>query len=233
MIIDSLSLLIPTKNDHLSLCQNLQKIINFLVNNIENYEVLIISNGSTNKSIEYINNSILNYEFVKHIIIKNAGKGLAIKIGLNEAKYNNIFFTDADCSVGIDEMLKFIKNGKLIAPLVIGNRRNINSSNVDTPLIRKITGFVYIKVFNTLFKTNIEDTQCGFKGVDKEIFKKATNISFNGFTFDAELIILALKNNLKICQVPVNYKHNSDSKVSVIKDSFKMFRDLLILYKKY
>lgn len=233
MIINSLSLLIPTKNDHLRIAENIQKILDFLSNNIENYEVLIISNGSTNKSIEYIDNLTINYEFVKHIKVKNPGKGLAIKIGLNDAKYNNVIFTDADCSVEIHEMSKFIKNGRFLAPLVIGNRRNINSLNENTPIIRRLTGFVYIKVFNRLFKTDIEDTQCGFKGIDKEIFKNAKSISFNGFTFDAELIILALKSNIKICQVPVNYKHNSDSKVRILKDSFKMFKDLLVLYKKY
>lgn len=233
MIINKLSLLIPTKNDHLRINQNLLKIINFLKNNIENFEILIISNGSTKDSIEYINNLTQNYEFVKHIVIKNSGKGLAIKVGLNEAMYNSVIFIDADCSVEIHELSKFIKNGKLKAPLVIGNRRNANSMNINTPLTRRITGFIYIKIFNFFFKANIEDTQCGFKGIDKDSFKNATSISFEGFSFDAELIILAIKNKIKICQVPVNYKHDFNSKVRILNDSIKMFIDLIVLYKKY
>ena len=107
-IIDNLSVVIPTKDDHLRIKENLNLIIQFLSENIKQYEIIIVSNGSTVDSVDSINKQIYNFDSISHKIIQTAGKGLAIKTGIKHSKFNNVLFTDADSSVDIMEFKKFV-----------------------------------------------------------------------------------------------------------------------------
>ena len=91
------------------------------------------------------------YSFCKHIVINKKGKGLAIKQGINQSTYHNLLISDADFSVNIFEFTKFVNSGKLISGLVSGNRRNKNSENLSSPMLRKLTGYFYIKLVQIIF----------------------------------------------------------------------------------
>ena len=156
---------------------------------------------------------------------------MAIKTGIKHSKFNNVLFTDADSSVDIKEFKKFVSGGKLKSGFVIGNRRNKKSENINSPIIRNLSGTVYLKLINFIFKVEIEDTQCGFKAVDKNIFLNCVEFQTDGFSFDIELILLAKSNNINIIQVPVTYIHNKESKVSIFRDTFKMINDLYKISK--
>ena len=232
-IINELSLVIPTKDDHLKVEKNLIPVYDFLKNFVENFEILIISNGSTKSSINYIDNFIQAFDYINHHKINISGKGAAVREGITNSKYDNVLFSDADFSVKINEFSKFVSNQKLKSPLVIGNRRNKVSVNKKTPFLRKITGHAYIKLINILFSLNIEDTQCGFKAIDKKLFSKCDTFKTNGFSFDIEIILLAESQDVSIIEVPVEYVHDSDSKVSVLIDTFKMLIEILSIKKNF
>ena len=123
-IINELSLVIPTKDDHLKVEKNLIPVYDFLKKFVENFEILIISNGSTKSSINYIDNFIQDFDYINHHKINISGKGAAVREGITNSKYDNVLFSDADFSVKINEFSKFVSNQKLKSPLVIGNRRN-------------------------------------------------------------------------------------------------------------
>ena len=231
-LLDNLTLIIPTKNDHLRVQENLRENIDFLKKNIKNFEVLIISNGSTLDSLAFIDDLIKTYRFIRHLKINSSGKGLAIKTGLINSKFNINLFMDADSSVRINEFKKFVKNNQLQSPFVIGNRKNSLSRNIGSPIIRKITGDIYLKIIQVMFKIGLEDTQCGFKAIDKSKFLTYKNLNVEGFSFDIELILLARTENINIIEIPVTYTHNNDSKVNVYIDTFKMLFDLIKI-KKY
>ena len=230
-LLDNLSVVIPTKNDHIRIKENLDSIIHFLNQNIKQYEIIIVSNGSTTDSVDSINKLIYSFDFISHKSIQDSGKGLAIKNGIEHSKFNNILFTDADSSVEIKEFKNFVKDKKLKSGFVIGNRKNIKSENLNSPLIRNLSGTIYLNLIKIFFKIDIEDTQCGFKAIDKKIFQTCTDFVTNGFSFDLELILLAKSNNIKITQVPVTYIHNKESKVSIFRDTFKMINDLYKISK--
>ena len=81
-----------------------------------------------------------------------------------------------------------------------------------------------------MFNLNIEDTQCGFKALDKKQFNECIQFKTNGFSFDLELIVLAKLNNIEITEVPVKYVHNKNSKVKPIKHTFLMFFEVFKIY---
>ena len=68
-LLSDLTVIIPTKNDHYRIEENLQKLLDYLKFNIQNFEILIVSNGSSLLSVEYIDNLILGLENIKHLKI--------------------------------------------------------------------------------------------------------------------------------------------------------------------
>lgn len=232
-LLNDLTLIIPTFNDDERIKYNISKIINFLDAYISKYEVLIVSNGSSQKSKDNIEEIIKKNKNLKHLILNKPGKGLAVKKGINESKYQNILFIDADCSVEIYELKKFTRDNSLISPFVLGNRKSSDSQDLNSPLLRKVSGYLYVKFINLLFKLDIDDSQCGFKAINKKIFTNCNEFTSKGFSFDLELIVLAKISNVQISQIPVKYIHNQNSKVRVLRDSVSMIIEAFQLKKIY
>jgi len=140
---------------------------------------------------------------------KNKGKGEAIKTGLEFLKKNDfdhVVLIDADMQYSPEEAIKLLtplKEGK--ADFVVGYR---NWKNI--PFRHKLGNFVWRNSFNILFGTKFKDTNCGFMALNKKAVKKIKNIG-GGYIIENQLFVEALKNKLKIEQVPVsvNYKNKS------------------------
>ena len=98
----------------------------------------------------------------------------------------------------------------------------------NEPEYRHLTG----RVFNTLVRwlalPGLQDTQCGFKcfraEVVEEVFPRQT---IEGWTFDVEVLYIARRQGYQIREIPIDWFFNPDSKVRVLRDSWRMFRDLL------
>tara|TARA_B100000886_G_C20426230_1_gene494174 strand:+ start:7147 stop:7839 length:693 start_codon:yes stop_codon:yes gene_type:complete len=222
----SISVIIPSKNDEDVFLKNYPSIKEFLISKEWDFEIILVSNGSKDSNLKLINPDELD---INHITTDLSGKGRAIKFGIEKSIYDNLLFMDADSSVSINELEKFVHKNNFIDDVVIGTRRTRNSKNLKTPFIRKISGFMYIFLVNLLFSLNISDTQCGFKVFKKSDYLKIRKISFNNFSFDVELLVRFKEKNFTIVEIPVDYIHNSESNVKLFKDSITMFIDLLKL----
>ena len=140
---------------------------------------------------------------------KNKGKGEAIKTGfefLKKNDFDHVVLIDADMQYSPEEAIKLLtplKEGK--ADFVVGYR---NWKNI--PFRHKLGNFVWRNSFNILFGTKFKDTNCGFMALNKKAVKKIKNIG-GGYIIENQLFVEALKNKLKIEQVPVsvNYKNKS------------------------
>jgi len=74
------------------------------------------------------------------------------------------------------------------------------------------------------------DTQCGFKAFRLDVCRPILKAAkADGFGFDVELLYLAQQANLRMHEIPVRWNHNEGSKVHVIYDSFRMFREVVEL----
>tara|TARA_X000000368_G_C23051924_1_gene721857 strand:+ start:2608 stop:3303 length:696 start_codon:yes stop_codon:yes gene_type:complete len=223
----SISVIIPSKNDEEIFLTNLNQIQTYLKKQQWKYEIILVSNGSSKENNLLIDSKKeINF---KHLKLEESGKGLAIKHGIKNAIGDYILFMDADCSVAINELDKFIDKNQLIDEVVIGTRRTKDSLNLHTPFVRRLSGAIYISLVKFLFKLNVTDTQCGFKLFKRKDYLMLENIRFNNFSFDIELLVNFNNANLNIKEVPVDYIHNLDSKVMVIQDSLSMFFDLIKL----
>jgi len=233
----TLSIIIPCYNEMANLRIGvLDKIDLFLKKQKYTSEVVIVDDGSTDGSIEFIEKFEKTRPNFK--ILKNAhlGKAGAVTAGMLEAKGEYCLFTDMDQATPIEEansLLKYVKDYDVI----IGSR---NSKRQGAPFTRQImaNGMIILRKIIVGIPA-INDTQCGFKLFKKDaankIFTKINSLK-KGFKqisgsavtagFDVELLLIAQKMGFKIKEVPVEWLYVETRRVSPVKDSVEGLKDL-------
>jgi len=234
-----LSVIIPAYNEEKRLPKTLKEINEYLKKQPFESEIIVVSDGSTDRTCQVVENLKSQIGNLKLICEKiNRGKGYGVKIGMLEAKGEFRLFTDADNSTSIDQIEKIWPGFKKGADIVIGSR-DVKGAILDPPqpLFRRFVG----EGFKLLRKIivglwEIEDTQCGFKCFTK---KAAENIfpkcKIDRFAFDPEILLLAKKMGYKIKEIPVYWRNDPESKVklkSIIKMAIDLIKIRLNLLKK-
>ncbi|MFW6282989.1 MAG: dolichyl-phosphate beta-glucosyltransferase [Minisyncoccales bacterium] len=236
-----LSVVIPSYNEAERLPSTLKDIDNYLKKVDYNYEIIVVSDGSTDKTAQKIRELMKEINNLRLIDRKeNKGKGYTIRQGLLESKGEYRLFTDADNSTSIDQVEKIWPEFKDGADIVIGSRDIEGAKLVPPqPWWRQRVGDIFnLMVQTTLGLWGIWDTQCGFKAFKKEVVETILpKCRIDGFAFDPEILILARKEDFKIKEIPIEWKNDPDSKVG-FSSMFKMGKDLFkirfnLLTKKY
>lgn len=222
----NVSLVIPAYNEREIILDTIREVSAKLAELTADYEVLIVDDGSTDGMAEAVRDCG-NPRVRLESYSPNHGKGRAVRVGMLAARGDIILCTDADLAYGVDvfaAMLKRFEDSG--ADLVIGSRRINGEGYKNYPPLRVLTS----KCFGLLARTVSGlkyDTQCGIKGYRRDpaqrIFSKC---STDGFSFDFEVLMRADKLGLKVEQLPVSVINFRESKVNVIKDSLRMFRDV-------
>lgn len=225
-----LSVIIPAYNEEKRISRTIEDIENYLKNQNFESEIIIVSDGSTDKTVEVVKSFSNKFKNLKIIDYKeNKGKGFGVREGILKAQGEFRIFTDADNSTPISEIEKFWKEFEMGADIVIGSRE-IKGAILDPPqpLFRRFVGecFKFLrKIIIGLWE--IQDTQCGFKCFKKETVERVfPKCKIDRFAFDPEILILAKKAGYKIKEVPIYWRNDLMSKVK-IKSIFKMAIDLI------
>ena len=220
-----ISLIIPAYNEENRLGKTLNTVFEYLTKNYSNFEILVVDDGSKDKTIEVAK------QFSVNVIAqpKNLGKGAAVKTGMLAANGDIRVFSDADLSTPIYEIKKIVNKIESGYDIAIGSRAvDFSMIKVHQPFHREWMGRIFNKIVQFLAVKGIKDTQCGFKGFTAESATKIfSNSKIDGFGFDVEALFLANKFNYKIAEVPVEWYNDERSKVDPVKDSLKMFSDIL------
>jgi len=165
----------------------------------EQYEIIIVDDGSTDRTAEVAEHAAGNDPFIRLIRHgENIGYGSALADGFKAARLDWIFFTDADRQFRVSEMEKlipFLARSKM----VIGHRAKRRD-----PLQRRIYGAVFTRLVNFLFGLEVKDTNCAFKIFARSIIQ-GYEFQSRGALVNAELLILAKSRGIKPVQVPVSH----------------------------
>lgn len=234
-----LSLIIPAYNEESNIKRGvLDLVYDYLSKQNYTWEVLIIDDGSKDKTTDLIKSFIKKHKGFELFCEPHRGKGGTVIAGMLKASGQIIVFDDMDQATPINQLEKvipMIENGFDIA---IGSRSGRKGANI----IRKIMaqGFMFLRTL--ILRLPFKDTQCGFKAfkktVARPIFERmkvfndtqiASGSSVNA-GFDLELLYIARKLKYKIVEVPVEWEEKGDrgtSGVNPIKDSWEGFRDLM------
>jgi len=127
-----------------------------------------------------------------------------------------------------EELPRFLPPAQPAFDVAIGSREGAGSRRVGEPLRRHITGRCFNYAIQMLVARGISDTQCGFKMFTaasvRAIFPHTT---LDGWAFDVEVLCIARALGLRIVEVPIEWHHRDESQVSVLRDSWRMFRDVM------
>ncbi len=222
-----LSIIIPAYNEETRLPHTLEQVFSFLAEQDYEAEVLVIENGSRDRTLKIAQEISASFPnlFVFHN--EESGKGKAVQRGMLMARGEYRIFCDADLSMPIEEIARFIPPHN-DTDIVIASREVEGAMRYDEPEQRHITGRVFNWLIRVLAIPGIHDTQCGFKGfradVAEDLFKHQT---INGWAFDVELLYIAKMRGYEIVELPIPWYYQDESKVNVLRDSWQMLIDIL------
>lgn len=223
-----LSIVVPAFNEAERLGESLRAIVAYLNQRREENELIVVDDGSDDETASVAKQNLADSGRVATRVIRyepNRGKGYAVRMGLMAAEANIVLFSDADLSTPITEAPKLVDpilNGK--SDLTFGSRALDRSLiGVHQPWRREQGGRVFNLIVRVATGLPFWDTQCGFKAFRMNVCRPLIEAAqIDRFGFDVELIYLAHLAQLRLREVPVRWDHDPASKVSVMRDSFRM-----------
>ncbi len=228
-----LSIIVPAYNEEDMIVGTLDAIQNFLQTRRESFEVIVVDDGSRDKTVSLVEEwGRANKSYVRLLTNEqNMGKGFSVRRGVEESRGQYLIFIDADLPYeldAIDGFLHTLRNGN---DLAIGSRVLPGSEVKGVPATRFFAGQVFSWMVQAFLFLGIRDTQCGFKSfrldAAREIFRRLT---ISGFGFDVELLYIARKLKCRIKPVAVRMIHHRlSSRVRLLNHSLEMLNDLFVI----
>jgi glycosyltransferase involved in cell wall biosynthesis len=227
-----LSIVIPAHNEENRLPRTLEQIFAFLNEQSFSSEVIVVENGSSDRTLELANEFAKNHLSLFVIHEERRGKGNAVQRGVLSAHGEYRFICDADLSMPIEELPKFLPPLLSDFDIAIGSREAKGAVRYNEPSYRHLGGRVINFVIRLLILPGLNDTQCGFKCFRAEVcetlFRQQT---LTGWSFDIELLYLARRKKLRIKEIPIQWYYDADSKVSAVRDALRMIGDIFRIHR--
>ena len=226
-----LSIIIPAHNEEHRLPHTLEQVFAFLAGQSYAAEVLVIENGSTDRTLELARTFSGKHQNLRVIHEEPRGKGLAVRRGMLEARGEYRFMCDADLSMPIQELAKFLPPALSQFDIAIGSREAQGAVRYDEPSYRHLGGRLINLIIRLLIIPELHDTQCGFKcfraAAAEDLFRRQT---LTGWSFDIELLFIARRRGYQIVEIPVDWYYRPESKVNAIRDALQMIQDIFLIH---
>ncbi len=224
-----LSIIIPAYNEEHRLPGSLDAIVEWMESTPYSVEVIIVENGSADRTTEIAEGYARQYANIR-VIHSDKGKGAAVRAGIYESRGEYLFMCDSDLSMPISEVEKFLPPQLDGYDVAIGSREAPGAQRFNEPAYRHFMGRVFNFIVRILAVPGFSDTQAGFKMFKRQaaldIFPYQT---ITGWTFDVEALYIAQKQGKKIVEVPINWYFDDDSRVDPLRDTWRMFWDVVTI----
>lgn len=219
--------MIPAKNEIQRLPATLDKVLSYLSALDEEWEVIVVDNGSTDDTPQLVRGYTEHEPRIRLMREERPGKGVALRTGMIAAEGKIVLFSDADLSCPIEEEQKLRSALNSGVEVAIASRR-MADSEVEKSLKRIVMSTVFNWIVQALALPGIKDSQCGFKAFTREAAQRLFSTGqVDGWAFDVEILFLARKFGYRIKEIPVRWHEVGGSRVSVVRDSLRMFRDII------
>lgn len=229
-----LSIIIPAHNEAHRLPTTLARVMEFLDTQSYSAEVLVVENASQDQTAEIAAQYAQRYPEIRLLKEDRAGKGLAVRRGMLEAEGQFQFICDADLSMPIEEISKFIPPQLNEFDIAIASREIPGSKRYNEPFYRHFIGRVFNFLVRSLTIPGLQDTQCGFKCFRGQAAEALFPLqTIDGWTFDVEILFLAQRRGYKIVEVPIQWYYIAGSRVHLVRDSVNMLLDLFRIRRNW
>ena len=222
-----LSIVIPAHNEAQRLPPALAKIDAFLQTQPFEAEVIVVENGSHDDTTGVAQAFAATHPYVRVISVETRGKGLAVKAGMLAATGDFRFICDADLSMPIDEVIRFLPPHSDGYDILIATREGQGARRIDEPEYRHFMGRVNNWIIRLTAVRGFEDTQCGFKMFSRHAAEDLFDVQrMSGIGFDVELLFVAQRRRYRIKEVPITWYFDPDSRMRLVQDSLNMLREI-------
>lgn len=236
-----LSIVIPSYNEEVNIRKGaLSQVHDFLSRQSFSYEVIVVDDGSTDKSRQLVEEFMRDHGHIRQLCANHGGKANAIIEGVKDAKGEIVLFTDMDQATPLKEMLKLLQKFEEGYDVAIGSRGTVREG---APLTRRLTAIGMIVIRKLILGlVNISDTQTGFKAFRRDVALKifdrltlfgkgAGNVKGAAVTasFDVEVLFIGEKLQVKIAEVPVEWHHIETRHVNPVVEGIRTIKDLLTI----
>lgn len=222
------SIIIPAYNEEARLPESLSLIAAFAQSQPYPVEVVVVDNNSSDRTHAIVEEFADEVPYVRPLFEGTQGKGAAVRTGMLAARGAYRFVCDADLSMPIEEIVRFLPPQLDHFDVAIGSREAPGAVRYDEPWHRHVMG----RVFNTIVRLfavhGFQDTQAGFKMFRAEVAEALFPLqTLNGWSFDVEVLFLAQKRGYRIVEVPISWYYKANTRIHPIRDSIDMFMDVL------
>lgn len=223
-----LSLIIPAYNEAERLPRTLPGVAAFLQAQPYTSEVIIVNNNSQDDTRGIAQAFAREYPMMRVLDEPKQGKGAAVHSGMLAATGEYLFMADADFSMPVEEVAKFLPPNLGDYDVAIGSREAKGAVRYNEPAYRHLMGRVFNFYVKALAIPMLQDTQCGFKcfrrDVALDVLRRQT---IDGWAFDVELLFIALRLGYEVVEVPVNWYYGENSRINPFRDTYNMIREVL------
>ena len=225
---DDLSIVIPAYNEAARIESTLTELSMYLRQRPWTWEIRVVDDGSTDGTAAKVEAFERSEPRVRLQREPHGGKGAAVRAGLLTATAAHRFLCDADLSMPVHELPRFMPPQLGEADVAIGTREGAGARRVGEPALRHLAGRGFNLAVRTLMVPGIDDTQCGFKMFTAEAVEAIfPYVRTAGWAFDIEVLYIARLRGLRVREVPIEWHFNADSRVRLFRDSAGMLQDLL------
>lgn len=226
----SVDVVIPCYNEVTVLEGSIRRTLDLLAGHPEYvWRVVIADNGSTDGTSELARRLESEHpDQVKALVLTIKGRGLALKQAWTTSTADIVSYMDVDLSTDIEHLPGLV--GKVAhggCDIAIGSRR-AKGSQTERSIKREITSRGYIFLIRGTFPSlKITDAQCGFKALSRRAADAIVpDIQNRMWFFDTEMLILAQRRGFRICEMPVRWDEDPDTKVKIFKTAREMVQGL-------
>jgi glycosyltransferase involved in cell wall biosynthesis len=224
----SLSVVIPAYNEERRLGATLSQVCGFLGQQSWQWEVRVVDDGSHDGTAELVAAVAAREPRVAVQREPHRGKGGAVKAGLLAAQGAFRFICDADLSMPIAEIRRFLPPESTNYDIAIGSREGVAARRVGEPTYRHFMGRLFNVGVRWLTLPGIQDSQCGFKMFTAHAVRTIfPHVTVNGWAFDVEVLTIARERGLRIVEVPIEWHYRRESQISMVRDGIGMLREVL------
>ena len=230
-----LTVILPAYNEETRLPPTLVRVAEFLRGQPYCSEVLVVENGSTDRTSavveEFIATQVRPGDPFEIALLHSAkGKGNAVRAGVLAGRGEYLLISDTDLSVPIEVTPRFLppQIARRDYGIAIASREVAGAQRHGEPQYRHLMGRVFNFLVRWLAVADINDTQCGFKCFSREAARQVFPLQrINGWGFDVELLYIAQRHGIPIVEIPVDWYYRDESRVRPVHDTVTMVAELM------
>lgn len=223
-----LSVVIPAYNEERRIGATLRDVTEYLERQPYSSETLVVDDGSFDGTTDVVERYAREHPLVRLLRAPHGGKGHAVRAGMLAAAGEYRFLCDADLSMPIAELGKFLPPRLADYDVAIGSREAPGARRIGEPLSRHLAGRLFNLFVRVAAVPGVQDTQCGFKCFTAEAARALFALQrLQGFAFDVEVLFLARRMGMRVVEVPIEWRYRAESKVSPVRHALGMARDVL------